>query len=116
MTLAGYKRTGAVGDIDKRRLHEHRLMELLPALAPIVRDLGGGHIDERLTGCGLQVGQLRQLTRGAVHGVFDNALSPILHGKLDLLDSGGRDLEQLGEHELGVCVAHPQREADHAAW
>ena len=60
----------------------------------------------------LQVGELGQLAGRAVDGVLDGP-RPALH----LLDPAGRELQQLGQHELGL-LARATRTArpDHAAW
>ena len=54
----------------------------------VARDL-----DEHVAGRGLERGQRRQLARRAVDHVLDAV------GELALLDPGGRQLEQLGEHD-----------------
>ena len=53
-----------------------------------------------------QVGQVGQLAGRAVDGVLDDV------ALLALLHPARRELEQLGEHELGVLAPHPHREAD----
>ena len=52
-------------------------------------------------------GSAGQLAGRAVDRVLDDV------AVVDLLHAARRELEQLGEHELGVGAADPQREADH---
>ena len=56
-------------------------------------------------------GRLGQLAGRAVDGVLDRVLAD-----LRLLDAGGRQLEQLGQDELGLLAPNADGEADHAAW
>ncbi len=87
---------------------EHkRLVELAPALGPVVGDLARRDLDERLARGGLEVGQRRQLAGRAVDRVLDDPVTDV-----DLLDAAGRQLEQLGEHQLGVLARDPDRESD----
>jgi hypothetical protein len=83
------------------------LVELLPALVPVVGDLGGRDLDERVAGGGAEVGQDGQLARGAVDGVLDAVA--VVH----LLDAARGELEQLGQHDLGVLAADADGEAEH---
>ena len=86
---------------DGEPVAEHqRAVELAPALGPVVGDLRGRHLDQRAAGRRAQVGQRGSSPGGAVDRVLDDA-SP----SVDLLDAARRELEQLGEHELGVCRA-----------
>ncbi len=94
-----------------RRAHEqvadpHRLVEGLPALVPVVGHLARGDLDQRPAGGRAQVGQVGQLAGRAVDGVLDDV------AVLALLHPARRQLEQLGEHELGLLALHPQGEAD----
>ncbi len=56
------------------------------------------HVDERTAGRGPQVGQRGQLARRAVDRVLDH-----VGGDVDLLDPARRQLEQLGQHQLGLA-------------
>ena len=94
-----------------RRQHEHRPVEGAPALRPVVGDLGRAHLDERVPGGSAHVGQGRDLSGRAVHRVLDHRPAVV-----DLLHAGGRELEQLSEHELGLLARDANAEADHAAW
>jgi hypothetical protein len=93
---------------DAQAAHAHRLVERLPALVPVVRQLARGDLDERSAGGGLQLWQRRQLAGRAVHRVLDDV------AVVALLDPAGRQLEQLGQHELGLLAPYANREADHA--
>ena len=84
-------------------------MEGLPALVPVVGHLGGDDLDQRVAGGRAQVGQVGQLAGRAVDGVLDDV------AVLALLHPARRELEQLGEDELGVLAPHPDPEADHPA-
>ncbi len=94
------------GDGLRRRLDQHGPMELLPALLPVVGDLAGGDLDERVARDGVQVGQLRQLTRRSVDRVLDR---PLLAAHL--LHAGGRELQELGQHQLGLRAGRRGRRA-----
>jgi hypothetical protein len=50
----------------------------------------------------------RQLTRGAVDRIFDEAIP------IHLLEAGGGELEQRRQHPLGGIHARTDRKADHA--
>lgn len=82
-------------------------VEVAPALADVVGDLGGDDLDERRADGRLQIGQPRQLARRAVHRVFD-ALAPV-----DLLDAARGEGEQLGQGDLRVLAPDADRQADH---
>lgn len=73
-----------------RRLDQDRPMELPPALVPIVGDLAGGDLHERVADDGAQVGQAGQLPRRAVDRVLDR---PRIG--LHLFDPGRRELQEL---------------------
>ena len=81
-------------------------MEGLPALVPVVGDLARDDLDQRAAGGGAQPGQLGQLARRAVDGVLDDV------AVLALLHPARRELEQLGEHELGLLAPHPHPKSD----
>ena len=94
-----------------RRAHEqvadlHRLVEGLPALVPVVGHLAGADLDQRPAGGRAQVGQIGQLAGRAVDGVLDDV------AVLALLHPAGRELEQLGEDDLGLLALHAQRQSD----
>ena len=94
---------------DGERAVEHqRPVELPPPLRPVVGDLRCAQLDERRACRRPQVGKLRQLARGAEHRVLDDLVA-----ELDLLHPARRQLEQLGEHELGVRSPDPDGEPDH---
>jgi hypothetical protein len=91
-------------------------MELLPALRPIVGELGSRYLNKGTPGGGLQIWQLGQLARGSVDGILDDGLSPAGSGRqLEFLDSAGRKLQQFGQHKLGFGAPHSQRQPNHAA-
>ena len=78
---------------DGQPVAEHeRLVEFAPALGPVVGDLSRRDLDQRAARRGAQLGQLRQLAGSAVDRVLDDVVRDV-----DLLDAGGRQLEQLGE-------------------
>src|SRR5690349_4572681 len=87
------------GDLD-------RPVEVAPALGPVVRDLSGPDLDQRAARSGLEVRQRRQLARRSVDRVLDDV------AEIDLLDTGGRQLQQLRQRELRVLAADTQREPD----
>ena len=64
------------------------VVELAPALLPVLGDLAGGGFRER---------REHTLRRGAVRGELD----PVAAG-LDLLEPLGRELEEAGAEQLGV--------------
>ena len=72
-------------------------MEVLPAVGPVVGDLGGADLDRALPGRGLDLAQLRQLALAAVDRVLDIARPALL------LDAVRRQDGQLGEDEVGTC-------------
>lgn len=88
---------------------QHRAMKSAPALAPVVGDLAGADVDQRAAGGGLQVRQRGHLAGGPVHPVLDHAVAG---GRL--LDAVGDQLEQLGEHELGMLATNPDPDSDQA--
>ena len=79
--------------------HVDRPVVRLPALRPVVGDLARRDVDERAARHGADVRQRRQLARRAVDHVLDRV------AVLALLEPAGRELEQLGEHRLGVARA-----------
>ncbi len=75
---------------------QQRLVEVLPAVCPVVGDLGRHHLDQPVAGGDLDFAQLRQLALAAVDRVLDVA------GSVLLLDAVGRQHGQLGENDLGL--------------
>jgi hypothetical protein len=80
----------------------------LPALRPVVGNLGGRDVDQRVACRGPEVGQRGQLSGRAVEDELDRV------AVLALLQPGGRELEQLYEHRLGVGARDADRQPDHA--
>ena len=78
-------------------------------VGPVVGDLRRRDLDERGAGGRAQRGQRGQLARRAVDGVLDRL------AVVDLLDPGRRELQQLGERDLGVGARDAEREPDHTA-
>src|SRR5207302_9341302 len=87
-------------------LEHERLVELAPALRPIVGYLGGRDLDQRPSGGRLQGGQRRQLAGRSIDREFDDIIAAV-----DLLDSGRRQLEQFGEHQLRARSLYTNGEA-----
>src|SRR5438132_8703329 len=85
-------------------------MEALPALVPVIGRLAGRDLDERGPHRRTELRQARQLPGSAVDGVLD-MIAPA-----HLLYPRGRELEQLGEHELRLLAPDPHGQADHGAW
>ena len=79
---------------------DQRAVEAAPALRPVIGDVRGRDLDQRPAGGGLQIRELGQLPGGAIDGVLDHV--PI---ELGLLHPARGQLEQLGEHQLGVGAA-----------
>ena len=102
---AGRLPRGADGEL---AVEHQRPVELPPPVRPIVRDLRGAELDQRPPCRRPQVRQRGELPRRAEHGVLDHVLAEV-----DLLDPTRRELEQLGEHELGVLAPNADGEADH---
>ena len=90
--------------------HE-RAVKRAPALGPVVGDLRGRDVDERSARGRAQIGQRRQLAGRAVDGVLDDVV-----GKLGLLDPARGELEQLGEHQLGLGALDAHGETEHCSW
>ena len=108
-TSSAVSPAGSHGGRTVSRPAEHeRAVERAPALGPVVGDLGGRERDQRAPGRRLEGGQLRQLAGRAVDGVLDHVVTD-----LGLLHPAGRQLEQLGEHDLGVLARDPDGEAEH---
>ena len=85
---------------------EYRLVEILPAVGPVVRDLLRGHLDEPVAGRSLQIRKRGEFAGGAVDRVFDPAWTRLL------LDASGRQLDEVGEDALGEVWAAANREPD----
>jgi hypothetical protein len=83
-------------------------VKLAPPLRPVIRNLGGDHLNERTAGRRLEIGQRRQLPGRPVNGVLDDTVADV-----DLFDAPRCQLEQLREHELRLLAADPDREPDH---
>ena len=75
---------------------QERFVEVLPAVGPVVGDLGRDHLDQAVARRRLDLAQLRQLALAAVDRVLDVA------GPALLLDPVGRQHGQLGEDDLGL--------------
>ena len=82
-------------------------MEVLPAVRPVVGDLGRGDRDQAVAGDRLEIRQRRQLAGGAVDRVLDVAVAPLL------LDPSRGQLDQVGEHPLGELRTAANGEPDH---
>ena len=93
--------------------HQHREVEALPALVPVVGHLLGEHLDERLAGTRLEGAHVGQLARRTVDRVLDDA-SPA-PGRVTSSTPLGRDLQQLREHRLRLLGAAAKREPDQRA-
>ncbi len=89
-------------------LDDHRGVPGAPAHVPVVLQLGGRDVDERVAGRGLEVRQRRDLAGRAVDGELDGARVHVA-----LLEAAGGELGQLREHELGVLAVHADGEPDH---
>ena len=85
---------------------EHRLVEVLPAVGPVVGDLLGGDLHETLPHRCFEIGERGELARGAVDRVLHPAVS------LLLLDPAGRKLDEVREHSLSEIRAATNRQAD----
>ena len=81
-----------------------RSMELPPALGPVIGDLAASNLDQRAGSGRSEVRQLRELTRGAVDGELHD-----VRVDLGLLEPARRQLQELGQHQLGIFPAHPDR-------
>ena len=92
-----------------RRLDQDGVVKALPSLLPVIGRLAGRDLHQRVTRCCLQVGQTRELTSGTVDRVLDH-----LAVKLALFDSARRELQQLGQDELGLLAVDANSETDHA--
>ena len=88
---------------------QQRLVEVLPAVRPVVGHLGGDDLDQAVAGCGLELPQLGQLALAAVDRVLDVAVARLL------LDAVRRQHRQLGQDDLRLLRATPDCEADQAA-
>ena len=86
---------------------EQRLVEVLPAVGPVVGDLGRADLDQPVPGRGLELAERGQLALGAVDRVLDVA-GPVL-----LLDAARREHDELGEHPLRELRAAADGEPDH---
>ena len=75
---------------------QHRLVEVLPAVGPVVGDLGRDDLDQPVARRRLDLAQLGQLALAAVDRVLDVARPALL------LDPVGRQHGQLGEDDLGL--------------
>ena len=89
------------GDLD-------RPVELAPAVGPVVGDLGRDDLDQRAARGRLDVRQVRQLARRAVDRVLDEAV-----GQIGLLHPARRQLQQLGEDDVGVLALDAHRQPNH---
>src|SRR5690606_30931319 len=83
-----------------------RLVEVAPAVGPVVGDLGGADLDPAGADRGVDLAQLRQLPLAAVDRVLDVA------GAALLLDPVRRQHGQLGQHQLRLLGSAADREAD----
>ncbi len=81
-------------------------MEVLPAVRPVVGDLGRDHLDQAVAGRRLDLTELRQLALAAVDRVLDVARPALL------LDAVGSEHGQLGEDDLGLLGRAADGEAD----
>ena len=86
-----------------------RPVELAPAVGPVVGHLFGKDLDQRVAGGGAQIRERRQFARRAVERVLDGG------AVIDLLDAAGRQVQQLGQHQLGLLAPNANREPDHVA-
>ena len=75
---------------------QQRFVEVLPAVGPVVGNLGRDHLDQAVSGCDLDLAELRQLPLAAVDRVLDVARARLL------LDAVGRQHGQLGKNDLGL--------------
>ena len=73
-----------------------RLVEVAPAVGPVVGDLGRADLDQAVAGRGLEVGQRRAARRAARRSRTRPSRRPRSSST-----PPGRELEQLGEHALG---------------
>ena len=85
---------------------EQRLVEVLPAVGPVVGDLGGRHRNQGVAGRRLDRAELGQLALGAVDRVLDVAGAPLL------LDAVGGEDRELGQHRLRQLGPAADREPD----
>ncbi len=81
-------------------LDQHRPVEALPALVPVVGHLARRDLDQRVPGRGAQCRQLGQLARCAVDGVLDVSARRSATSSTP----AGHELQQLGQHQLGVLA------------
>src|SRR5947208_9613915 len=103
---------GALARLLPRRPHpdptpdQQRLVEILPAIRPILRHLRRRDLDQPVAGDGLEVGQLGKLPWGAIDRELDEPVALIL------LHPAWRELDQLSEHPLGELRPAADGEAD----
>src|SRR5215212_7973283 len=100
------RRPGRPNPDGGRAPHEHRLVELLPALGPVLGDVLSAHAHDHARHLRLPSGERRQLARRAVERVFDEAVA------VHLLHARRRQLQQRREHLLGGRGRSAEREPD----
>src|SRR5829696_9230977 len=97
--LPGGAEPEAVGD-------QEGLVEVAPAVGPVVGNLGRADLDPTAADRGIEVAQLRQLALAAVDRVLDVAGPPLL------LDAVRRQDRQLGQDEVRLLRRAAHREPD----
>jgi len=85
---------------------QHRHVEALPALLPVLGHLRGGHADSDTAHMCLAHVQLRQLAGRAVDGQLHHAVA------VHLLDARGRELQQGRQDQLGSLGGRADCQAD----
>ena len=94
------------------RAHPHpagdqqRLVEVLPAVGPVVGHLGGGHLDRVLPRLRGDLAEVGQLALGSVDRELD------VVGALLLLEAVRRQRRELGDDQLGLLGTAADREPD----
>src|SRR4051794_14463429 len=86
--------------------HQHRLVELLPPLRPVVGHGLAPHSHAHPAHLGLALRERRQLSGRAVERVLHEAVA------VHLLDPGRRQLQQRRQHLLGGPAGRPEGEPD----
>ena len=87
--------------------HLDRAVEVGPAIGPVIRNRGGGDVDEAAARRRLELAELRDLAGRAVDRELDPARAALL------LEPVGGQLEQVRHHPLRVLRLAADREADH---
>ena len=88
-----------------------RLVEVAPAVGPVVGDLGRADLDQPVAGRGLELGHARA-ARPAARRSRTRPSSVVPRSSST---PPGDQLEQLGEHALGELGPAADREPDHAS-